>query len=133
VQRIMMLCVLGWIGCGGGAETPVQKCDDLVNDVCDRGVQCFPSAGTHADCVQAVQQVVACGMAKKIGPTFDRCIQQIKEDSCQILFPTDPNTGQMALSLPADCNGVIQSFEPGAPIASSPFHAARGLSTVSSD
>lgn len=133
MKRLTMLCILGWIGCGGGAATPVQRCDDLVNDICDRAVQCAPQQGTHADCVQAVQQIVACGMAKKIGTSYDRCVQQIKADSCQILFPTNPNTGQMALSLPADCNGVIQSFEPGAPIASSPFHAANALSTVSPD
>lgn len=131
MQRIMMLCVLGWVGCGGGAETPVQKCDDLVNTTCDRAVQCIPSAGTHADCVQAVQQVVACGMAKKIGPTFDRCIQQIKGDSCQVLFPTDPQTGMTALSLPADCRGLIETFEPGTPLGDSPFRAARELSAVS--
>lgn len=137
VKRILMVCVLGYIGCGGGAETPVQKCDDLVSDVCDRAVQCSSQPpGTKADCVQAVQQVVSCGMAKKVGTTYDRCIQQIKGDSCQVLFPPDPQTGEITLELPADCNSVIQMFEPADPtpaFASSPLRNASRLSTVAPD
>ena len=65
--------------------------------------------------------------AKKVSATYDRCIQQIKGDACPVLFPTDPQTGDTSVSLPADCNSVIQMFEPGAPtpaIASSAFRAA---------
>lgn len=134
MKQWMVLCVLGCLGCGGGSETPVQKCDDLLSDLCDRGVQCVPQeTGTHDSCVQQLQQQLSCGSAKKVSSTYDRCIQQIKQNSCQILFPTDPQTGQHTLSLPADCNGVIEMFEPGAPIGNSPFQGASQLSTVSAD
>jgi hypothetical protein len=129
-----VLCILGCIGCGGSAETPVQKCDDLINDVCDRGVECIPQqTGTHANCVQQLQQVLACGSAKKVSASYNRCIEQIKGDGCQVLFPTDPQTGQPTFSLPADCMGVIEMFEPGGQIGSSPFHRASQLSTVSGE
>ena len=31
--------------------SPVEQCDDLVDVLCDRGVQCL--GGTHRECVQA--------------------------------------------------------------------------------
>ena len=139
MKRMMVVCVLGCIGCGGGEETPAQKCEVLVNDVCDRGVECIPQAGTHAACVQALDQVLTCGTAKQVSMTYDRCIQQLKADSCQTLFPTDPQTGQVTLVLPTDCMGVILKLEPDRPtpvtpaIGSSPFQHASQLSTVSAD
>jgi hypothetical protein len=134
VKRIVMLCLLGCIGCGDDDGMAVQKCDDLFDDVCDRGVECVPQqTGTHASCVQQLQQILACESARTVSMTYDRCIQQVKGAGCQDLFPTAPQTGRAALSLPADCTGVIQMFEPGAPIARSPFRAAAGLSAVSAD
>ena len=112
MKRTVVLCVLVCIGCGGSsAKTPVQKCDDLITFVCDRGVECIPAAGTHAECVQALQQVLPCGMAKMVTTSYDRCVSQIKADSCTVLFPADPQTGDRTLSLPADCVGVIQMLE----------------------
>ena len=137
MKRIAIFCVLGCIGCGGGEETPVQKCDALINDVCDRAVQCIPQeAGTHANCVQALQQILSCGSAKRVSATYNRCIQQIQGDGCQILFPADPQSGGHSLDLPADCNGVILMFEPGDPapaLGGSPISRASRLSTVSAE
>ncbi len=131
MKRIAMLYILGWVGCGGGSETPVQKCDDLLSDVCDRGVQCVPQeTGTHDNCVQQLQQVLACGTAKMVSASYDRCIQEIKGNACWILFPTDPQTGMTSLALPADCNGAIQMFEPAQPLPGSPLGAVSRLSTV---
>jgi hypothetical protein len=98
-------------------------------------VECIPQqTGTHDNCVQMLQQLVACGTAKKVSTTYDRCIQQIKGDSCPVLFPVDPTTGQPGLDLPADCTGAIEQFAPGdatPAVASSPFHGASRLLTVS--
>jgi hypothetical protein len=139
VKRLAVLCVLGWLGCGG-SETPAEKCDNLESDVCDRGVECLPQqTGTHANCVQALDQVLTCSSTKQVGATYDRCIQQIKADSCPTLFQTDPNNGQVNLVLPADCVGVIMKLEPGGPepatsaIGRSPFQRASQLSTASAE
>jgi hypothetical protein len=128
VERLVVLCVLGCLGCGGSAETPVQKCDDLVNDLCNRGVSCAPAqTGTHDNCVQQLQQILPCGTTKKVGTSYDRCVMQINGDSCQILFPTDPQTGQVSVSLPADCVGVIQTRSPDPVVGGSMFSPARAL------
>lgn len=102
-MRCLSLVGLLLVGCGGSSA--VDKCDDLVNVVCDRTVECV-SGITHADCVAAVQQQLPCGSAKKVSASYDRCIDQLNNDSCQVLFPPDQN-GQPSLALPADCNAVI--------------------------
>jgi hypothetical protein len=95
------------LGCGG-SDSPEEKCDDLIGVVCDRAVECVPGAGTRADCVQQLQSAIPCGMAQSVTDSYDRCMDQLNDNSCAVLFPVNPDTGQMELVLPADCNGVIQ-------------------------
>jgi len=111
---MMIKSTVGWIAgfalllgaCGGEAKTPVQKCDDLVNDVCVRGETCLGQSRTT--CVQTVQQSLSCGSVKSVKSTYDRCIDQINMDTCAVLFPPDPNNNnQPTLTLPADCQGVL--------------------------
>ncbi|HEX7844111.1 MAG TPA: hypothetical protein VF469_41835 [Kofleriaceae bacterium] len=80
--------------------------------------------------MQQLQQILPCGSTKKIGTSYSRCISQINADSCPILFPADPQTGEPTLSLPADCTGVIQMFEPGQ-VSGSVFDGMRALSSAS--
>jgi hypothetical protein len=116
----MLLCVLGCIGCGGGDEDAVPKCDVLRDGVCDRVVECAPQqATTHASCLQRIQQTLSCESPRTVSATYDRCIQQVKSSACQVLFPTNPQTGQAALRMPADCTDVIQMLEPDAALAGS--------------
>ena len=82
-------------------------CDEFVDVVCDRALDCLSSPGSHSECVQQVQQLVPCGSAKEVSASYDRCMDQVESNSCAVLFPTDPDTGEPALSLPADCNSVI--------------------------
>jgi len=84
-----------------GEDTPVEKCDHLVDITCDRAVQCIPNGGTHSECVQAVQTALPCGSAVSVTASYDRCVNQLDTVGCAILFPN----GQ--LDLPADCDGVI--------------------------
>jgi hypothetical protein len=86
--------------------------------------------------VQQLLQVLPCGSTKQVGATYDSCVQQIKGDTCPVLFPADPQTGAHSVNLPADCNGVIQMFEPGAQtptIGGAPFQRASQLSTISTE
>ena len=112
-------CVLA--GCTS-EPTPVEKCDDLVNVICDRGVVCLPGAGSHATCVSALQQALPCGSAKEVSVSYDRCISQLQGDSCAILFPVNPQTGNPQLVLPADCKAVILTRE--APASPAPASSA---------
>jgi hypothetical protein len=63
----------------------------------------------HEACVQAVNQTVACGNAKSVGPSYDRCMDELDAQSCETLFPVDQSTGHQTVDLPADCNGVLST------------------------
>jgi len=91
--------------CGG--ESAVEKCDDLVDDLCNRGVECLPDQGTHSECVQSAERSLPCGKAQSVLGSYDRCIEEINTDSCSVLFPKDAS-GNPSLALPADCKAVIQ-------------------------
>lgn len=112
--KIWMLCLMGTMGamgimgCGGD-KTPVEKCDDLVHALCGRTVACLPELGTSQECVQALQSVLPCGATKSVTSSYDRCLSQLDSASCAALFPRDPTTGALSVSLPADCAGVLKS------------------------
>jgi hypothetical protein len=107
VAKVMVLVVLGCVGCGDSPRSPAEKCDDLVSLTCDRAVECISwASGMHDECVQAIRQELACGTVKSVGPSYDRCMDQLDDQSCPILFPRDQD-GDQALILPADCNGVL--------------------------
>jgi hypothetical protein len=99
-----LIAALALAACGTD-KTPAEKCDDLVDTLCDRGVQCL--GGSTSACVQSVQAQLPCGKATSVGPSYDRCVDELQSDSCGVLFPTDPSTGQPTIRLPADCMGVI--------------------------
>lgn len=106
------------VGAGCATETsPVDKCDDLVDVLCDRGVQCL--GGSRTECVQAVKTELPCGSAKSVSTSYDRCIDQLQTNSCTVLFPINPTTGQPQLRLPADCMQVILTLD--APTTTSPL------------
>lgn len=108
-SMLRILCVSLLVACGS-EPSPVEKCDDLVDLVCDRAVQCIPSeVGTHVTCVQQLQQVLPCGSVKAVSASYDRCMDQLAADSCAVLFPIDPQTGGPMLKLPADCQSVVLS------------------------
>jgi hypothetical protein len=99
------------IGCGGGGSSPEGKCRDFVDTVCDRAVECAPAIGTHDNCVAQINTVIACGDAKSVGTGYASCMDHVESDSCAVLFPPDPASGEPELELPADCNGVIMVRE----------------------
>jgi len=137
VARAMVLVVLGCIGCGDSPRSPAEKCEDLVSLTCDRAVECISwASGMHDACVQAVHQELACGSAKSVGPSYDRCMDQLDELSCQILFPWDQDTGEQALILPADCHGVLSmeaargEVDPAALVSTPLAGAIRGMDSA---
>lgn len=94
------------MACGGTDSSPVDKCDDLVDLLCDRALECVAGAGTHPMCVQELQGEIPCGSVKAVSASYDRCMDQLASHSCGTLFPTD-STGAPTLRLPADCTSVV--------------------------
>jgi len=122
VVKLMVLAVLCCIGCGD--KSPKEKCADLIDVVCDRGVECIAgAAGMHDECVHAVEGALPCGNIKSVTATYDHCIDLLNEQSCGTLFPTDPATGAQTLKLPAECSGVLSTQSTSGEIGRVP-HAA---------
>jgi hypothetical protein len=105
-----LVVLLGLVGCGGG-DSPEEKCENFLSTVCDRGLECAPAeTPSHASCVDALESVVPCGMVESVGDSFDSCMDKVESNSCATLFPRD-SQGEVALVLPADCNGVLEGPE----------------------
>lgn len=107
-NHVGVLMMLSLSACAG-EDTPAEKCDELIDVVCDRAVACI--GGDDTTCVQSLQSKLPCGSAKSVAPSYDRCLSQLESNSCTILFPTDPSSGKRELTLPADCRAVILTRE----------------------
>jgi hypothetical protein len=128
VKHTLYLAILGTAlalgaGCGGGDSSPSDKCTTLIDDLCNRATSCVAgAAGMQAQCVQAVEANVACSAVKSVTESYDGCIDTINSQSCSTLFPSDPS-GQVQLTLPDNCRGVLQTST-GAPRLAEAFTAA---------
>ncbi len=100
-MRTVGCAVVFLVACGGGSASPAEKCDDLVDLVCDRALECVPGAGTHSACVAEVQSNLDCDRAQDVTASYRACMTQLRSTTCGSLFPND------MIVLPADCNGVI--------------------------
>jgi len=109
----------------GSEPSPVGKCDDLVDVICDRAVTCLPAIGSHATCVQELQGELPCGSVKAVSASYDRYMDQLATHSCGALFPPD-SSGQPTLKLPADCMSVVLARKPGDVVPLSGLASARG-------
>lgn len=128
------LLVVGMLGgCGGsGDKSPSDKCFDLADAVCSRGVQCIPGgAGMQDACEQALKPVLMCDQVKSVGATYDTCMTQLNQDSCDTLFPKDQN-GDPMLVLPSPCMGVLLKTGPADPGAGAEARSASDFADVAS-
>jgi hypothetical protein len=105
MHRFALVGVLAVAACGGD-DSPEEKCETLINIVCDRAVECIGGA-TEAQCRAEVGAAIPCGSATSVGATYDSCTDMLRANSCAVLFPIDPNTMSPTLVLPNDCVGVI--------------------------
>jgi hypothetical protein len=118
-------CVVLAAACGGG-KSAEDKCNDILDTLCDRIVECFSPPPTHAECVAQISPSLPCASAKKVGSTYDSCINHLEDDSCGVLFPPDQN-GDPTLELPSDCNGVIMARQAPVPNSSPLYDEAELL------
>jgi len=106
---MMTLCsALMVAGCSDSDHeaTPAEKCDSLISDICNRLVECV-GGRTQEQCEEAVGMEIPCGSTKAVSSDYDRCVDQVGENSCYYLFHNDPATGEPVLTLPAACKEVI--------------------------
>lgn len=90
------LVALGVGGCDGGNDA-TAKCDQLEEESCKRAVECG-AQDSQAECLEAARAEVMCGMAKTAKPTFDTCLRDLRQATCDEL---------MRSGLPESCETVI--------------------------
>ncbi len=106
--RRWVLCVLAVVGCAG-EPSPEEKCEALLDSVCDQVSACLPQLGSHATCVRELGGALPCRSVKEVTSSYDTCIDRIQDGSCSTLFPIDRNSGEVEVALPAACSGVLIS------------------------
>lgn len=128
---IVAIMGIGVMACGGG-DSAEDKCDDLIVEACNRGVECLDaSPGEEDECVAEVRSVVPCGAAKEVTASYDDCMDLLSTASCSTLFPVDPDTGEPVLVLPQICAGVVvTSRTQGVATPRSDFAGLRTVSTA---
>jgi hypothetical protein len=104
----LAVCVLflAFAGCSDD-PSPTEKCDDLLTNVCSRIVACVGGV-TQQECVQELQSAASCGSVTGVNANYDRCMQQLRGFSCSVLFPADPQSGELTFEPPSDCRAVFQ-------------------------
>lgn len=121
VAKIFMLCgvvaALVASGCGGGSSSPEDKCNDLVDTVCDRLVACLNVPSQKADCVSGAGQSLNCRAAKSVTSGYDTCMDALDDASCDALLDADPD-GDPVVTLPSSCRAVILIGRLGPPSTS---------------
>jgi hypothetical protein len=76
----------------------VEQCRAIVRILCRRLAQCTASSSMPIDensCKVAVEQTFPCQNVMKVGPTYDRCLNDLNSWSCARLLPM----GQLVLPM----------------------------------
>lgn len=93
---------LAWFGaCGGvdaGDGAAAAKCETLAGVYCDRVLDCGAPL-TRQQCRDAFASGIDCAQAVGIGPSYDRCLTELRGFDCAVL-----DGGR---TLPASCSGVV--------------------------
>src|SRR5712691_3814648 len=103
------------IACGssdGGAQSPTEQCDELLNTYCGRAADCIAQVGCdptytreqeNAACLTSARQNLACGNAKAVGASYSDCLNAAGSTACTAFGTSSQCTTP---GLPADCKGV---------------------------
>jgi hypothetical protein len=90
--------LLGLLGlCACEANDAPQKCEELLDLMCTRLVECAIEPN-QADCLAAAKTVAPCAKAVSVDGSYDACLKDIRAQSCTVL---------MSSGIPANCDDVI--------------------------
>ena len=107
-MRSLYACLFGvLIACGGGdSDSPAARCEDLLDTVCLRAVECGVGFTEVVACRAELEKSTDCSKANGVGESYDTCIAELDDVSCQALFPT--TTSGRRLAMPASCSTAIE-------------------------
>ena len=90
---------LGLTGCADDQEVAIEKCEDLVNNICELVVEC--GFDTLSSCKSTFKASgFDCERAVDVSSSYESCMEDIDAQTCSTFLNGD---------LPESCNGVILS------------------------
>jgi hypothetical protein len=90
------------VSCGGEDDpSPPEKCDALVELLCERVRECADDGTTQDECVASVKTGLPCAQADAVSDGYDSCLNEIEASPCSVIWSDG------ALHLPATCNQTI--------------------------
>jgi hypothetical protein len=106
------LCVVA-CGSNNDGETPIQKCEDLLNDYCQKAADCIVQASGQQDesateqaCLTSARENLPCGKAVSVSTAYPTCISDIATMTCTPILDYANDAGAPNPT-PADCVGAI--------------------------
>lgn len=108
MQKLGLVVIGFMIACGGGGDSPEEKCDALLENICARAVDC-DVVESHDTCIDQITAANDCGKVSAISEAFGDCMGDIKDASCGSLFPDGGD--KIQLTLPRSCSGVFDGAE----------------------
>lgn len=87
----------------------------LLDVACNRFVTCTEylsgasaPSNLHKACVDKQKTAYDCSQAKSVKSSYDRCIAEVKDFTCEI-YLTEDSAGNVQITLPNSCIGVVNT------------------------
>ena len=100
--RVIGLVLVGMVlSCGGESNDAPEKCDALVDRLCERALVCANDGTTQAECVASAKTGLPCAQADAVSDGYDACLSELQSSPCTVLLANNK------LNLPATCRASI--------------------------
>ena len=92
-----------------------QQCKELIGTVCNKALDCLIANNTisaskrqaeYDGCMSSNLEDVPCSKAVAVGSSYNTCLTDIKATACATFVTS--SSGNVTLSLPSTCTGVIK-------------------------
>jgi hypothetical protein len=90
------------LGCGDDGLSVKQKCEKIIDTVCDRFMECAELAGgfasdsqrkaSRAQCEANFATEARCDAVIEVGDTYDECLDVLADEQCSALIAEDENS-----------------------------------------
>lgn len=113
--RVAWLVAAGVLfGCGDDGLSVKEKCEKIIDTVCDRFMECAELAGgfaseaqrraSRSQCEANFATATSCERVKTIGSNYDECLDVLAVEQCSKLIAEDESS---MYEIPATCMNVV--------------------------
>jgi hypothetical protein len=100
--RWLAVFVVLFGGCSTDAPGPRERCDDLVDLLCERVSGCPNGGTTQQECLTLPAADLSCPEATGVSGAYDQCIDDLTVSPCSVLVRADGT-----VEMPESCDAAI--------------------------